>query len=247
MTMSIPKSSWVKAAAAAADSFGLASAGASVITFEPGVLSTVNAPYAPLLTHFDEIDEGAYAMVPYSSKAGAQNGVDLVGALVDGSDVANTCAGLVCPTNNLSSFFVALNDGVLALLRGDGQPGVLVQKFDASFVAVPGDKVGATSLILRVDGYGASGLLARNDFYLPGPAADGSYSFATYTLDQSFANASIGEVDFYGYFCSGASCVRNLDKAQFALDNIVVPEPAGLWLVMVAGLAAVGAKRRRAA
>ena len=76
-----------------------------------------------------------------------------LGALVDGSDVANTCAGLVCPTNNLSSFFVALNDGVLALLRGDGQPGVLVQKFDASFVAVPGDKVGLLNRVFSVAYY----------------------------------------------------------------------------------------------
>ncbi len=247
MTARISKSRWVKSALAAAASLAVGAAGATVIDFEPGHTDTSNAPFAPLLSHFDELQQAPYSMVPYSSKAGAQAG-DLVGALVDGSDLDNTCLGLICPSNNPTTFYAALNDGVLALVRTDGAANVLVQKFDASFVAVAGDTVQPTALILRVDAYNATSPspVARNDFYLPGPS-NGTYSFATYSLDNTFANPAIVEVDFYGYFCTPTNCNRSSDKAQFALDNIaVVPEPAE-WLLMAGGLVALGAWRRRRA
>ena len=219
----------------------LGTAQASVITFDEAIDST-NAPFFPLMGHNQEFTTQGFWVDTFSTKAGRQDG-DLVGALVDGADLANTCVGLICPVGNTTHFLAALNDGLPALGRLDGGAFQFTQ-FDASFIAAAGDAVPATSLILRVEGYSATGLLYQQDFALPGPAA-GSYSFGNYAMSAANAATHVNEIAFRGFACTTATnCVRSLDKAQFAIDNLTVPEPAG-WSLVGLQLIAMGALARR--
>jgi len=229
-------------AVAAAALLSMGAAQAVVIDFDQAINSSF-APFAPLLGHGDEIQTQGFFVDVYSTKAGAAAG-DLVGALVDGTDLANMCQGLVCPSNNATRFLAVLNDGVPVIGRLDNTAFKITQ-LDASFIAASGDVVLPTSLLLRLIGYSGNTQMYSQDFFLPGPAA-GAYSFATYSL--SAANAAIGitELDIYGFACTTpTTCTRSLDKGQFALDNInAVPEPSE-WLLMGLGLFAVGAVVRR--
>jgi hypothetical protein len=233
----------LKTALAVAALATLGSAQSAVLTFD-GSIDTTFAPFAPLLGHQDEIQTDGFWIDMYNTKAGASAG-DLVGALINGASNADTCAGLVCPNNNTSTYLAALNDGLPDIGRLDGKT-FQVTKFDASFIAASGDLVLPTSLLLRVEGYSATAQLFSQDFYLPGPVG-GAYTFATYSLSAANAAIAVNDIAFRGYACTTAtSCTRSLDKAQFALDNITTAVPeASTWMMMGLGLAAFGAFARR--
>jgi hypothetical protein len=220
---------------------------ALTLDFE-GTFDTSGAGFFPLMGHFDEITQNGLYIDTYSTKAGAVNG-DLVGAYADGTDIASTCAGLVCPTNNASHFLMILNDGFLDVGSLDGSTFTIGQ-FDASFVAAAGDSVLNPSLVLRIDGYNGATMVATQNIYLPGPSATGGYSFATYILNSTFSATPLTEFAVYGYACTTTTtCTRALDKAQFAIDNIMsvssVPEPT-TWAMMGLGVAALALRRRAA-
>lgn len=213
---------------------------AAIITFEG------SAP--GLLGMGDFFVESGFHIEPFSNQAGAQLG-DLVGAIVDGADVANTCASVACPTNNTTHFYTALNDSVL-YLAADDDSAFTLKGFDASFVGAGGDVFASTTLILRIQGTKVGGGTMTASFNLPGPTA-GAFSFQSFATTGAYAAQEFTEAQIFGLACDGAgSCSAfTSDKGQFALDNIdisvnAVPEPSQ-WLLVGVALAALGASTRR--
>ena len=152
-----------------------------VIDFDGG-LDTSLVWFPPLMTHGDALVQGDYYVSTVSTKAGAAAG-DLVGALVDGSDVASTCMSLVCPTNNPTQFLAMLNDGLPFIGRLDGA-GFQIKSVDASFIAAAGAAVPPLAMILRVYGFTDIGGVFFEDILLPGPV-DGILGFASYDFSDA--------------------------------------------------------------
>ncbi len=216
-------------------------ANASVITFDD-LESSPLAPNFPFVGHTERFSQAGIGVQIRSTNTSAQAG-DLVGAIVDGSDLANNCVGLQCPTNNSSNFLAVLNEGYLRLTSLDSSFFSLSQ-FDASFIAAEGETIPSIAMQLYVDGFSGASRVASQMFSLAG-ATNNSLSFQTFSLLPSFFNSNLTSVGIYGVACVDNSCSTRLDKAQFAIDNIVtVPEPSA-WLLIGLGLLAVGASRQR--
>ncbi len=165
------------------------------------------------------------------------------------------CADIVCPTNNASTFYAALDDSAVYL--GDAsQSGTpfLLSSFKASFLGNGLDRIptqGGAGLLqvmgLLADGSGAS----VETFVLAAASREGLLSFTSFS--PAFATTPLIGVVFTGFYCGvdgNCSDVFTNNKAQFALDDIVlsgvspVPEPA-TWAMAALGLAGLAVARRR--
>lgn len=236
---------------------GLAQANTQVIDFDQAIAGAGNyltgSPsndWLPLMTHGDGIITQDFYAYTFSTKSGAGSGANLVGALVDGSALADNCAFLSCPTGNTTTFLSALNDGQLDIGRVDNGKWRL-GGFSAGFIGAAESQsaFGSIAMVLEVDGYIGNTLAYTQNFYLPG-LVGGNYQFNSFTMPTNLAKIEVTEVLFYGYACTTGSapastCTRLLDMAQFGVDNIAaVPEPEA-YALMLAGLAAVGMTARR--
>lgn len=237
-----------RVAAVAAIALSAGAAQAALIDFEQPV-NTPTAPFAPFLTHGDEFLQGSYYFDPFSNAANAQFG-DLVGAIIDGRDLA-MCMGVLCPSNNPSTFLGALNDGAVAFGRTDGQS-FTVNSFDASFIGASGVALPPVAGLLRLQGFTSTGATLTQTFQLAGPDTSGALGFASYHTSGSFASTQFATVYAFGFTCnaSGTCNAFSSDRGQFALDNIsvsAVPEPESAAMLLL-GLLSVGAavRRRRA-
>jgi hypothetical protein len=224
-----------------------------------GTIKFESAPLGPIGSYdptagptYDDvfISDGFYVSAFTNSSLGQKG--DLVASVVDGSDVYNTCWNMACPTSdsNSSNYLTALNDGVIDIFHTDPQQTFNVKSFDASFLGnFDGGTFPAVSGVLRVQGFLAGGGYLTQDFALDGPGADG-FEFGHYTTTGAFATAEFTEILLFGFACetSGGCSVFSTNRGQFAIDNIAtaaaVPEPS-TWLMLGAGLLAIGAATRR--
>ncbi len=218
---------------------------AELIDFEQPV-GGPTAPNAPFLLHGDEFLQGSYYFDAFSNAAGATV-ADLVGAMINGSDLS-ACFGVVCPTNNSTTFFGALNDGVVAFGRTDGQS-FSVNGFDASFIGASSSALPPVSGLLRLQGVTSAGTSLSQTFQLAGPDTSGALGFGRYLTNGSFASTQFATVYAFGFACNtdGACSAFSSDRGQFALDNLnvsAVPE-AETSAMFAMGLLAMGATVRR--
>jgi hypothetical protein len=142
-----------------------------------------------------------------------------------------------------------LNNDGMVMSRTDGAAFSLVGLDFAFLAPLPGlgfagASVGQLFVLAELVGGGLG--LEILDF--PAADANGDFGFASTNLGSLFGQA-ITSIGFFGciYDATGLCSFSALDvPAQFALDNIKVPEPSGAALVLLAlGLAA--ATRRRCA
>ncbi len=215
---------------------------AEMIDFE----QPANSPSAPFLTHGDVFLQGSYQFDAFSNASNAQFG-DLVGAMVNGSDLS-LCFSVVCPSNNASTFYGALNDGAVAFSRMDGQS-FAVNSFDASFIGGMGSAMPPVAGLLRLQGFTSTGATMSQTFQLAGPNTGGALGFGSYQTTGAFATTNFETVYAFGFACNaGGTCnAFSTDRGQFALDNIsvtAVPEPETTAMFGL-GLLAVGAAVRR--
>ena len=247
------KSFWTKAVVSAA-AILCAGAASAVTNIDFESVDTSGLPFPPLLTDRDYVTQSGYFVGAYDpNNSGAPNGA-LVGSLMNGAD-SSTCLDNICPAGNATNFLAATNDGFVFIGALDNSTLVL-NSFDAAFIGPFAGLPSSTVAFLAIEADRTDGTYAAGYFPLLGPSG-GTTSFTTFNpadatlFAGSTGTLTSGHIDAlyaYAFYCgTGGSCsAATSDKAQFALDNIMigVPEP-GNWLLMTLGLGALGAASRR--
>ena len=250
------KDFWTKAALGAA---AILCAGATQamtnIDFEN--VDTSNAPFAPLLSDWDYVTQSGYYAGTYdpNNPAGsaAPDGA-LTGSLINGAD-SSTCLDGVCPAGNSTNYLGAENDGFVFIGALDGS-NLVLDSFEAAFIGPFAGLPSTPVAFLAIEADRPDGTYAAGYFPLLGPSG-GTTTFMTFNpADATMFAGSTGTLTSgditrlyaYAYYCdaSGDCSAATTDKAQFAIDNILisVPEP-GSWLLMTLGLGALAAAARR--
>jgi hypothetical protein len=223
-----------------------------VSSVQASVMGTLDfeTPQSSLVLALEEVDQGEFWTV--STGVGAQPG-DLVGAVIDGNALLDSCDGIACPINNPTHFMSALNDGSIFFGRKDNHP-FQVKSLDASFMGIGGLSYPLLSGLLLLTGYDDLGNIAgtSEQLGLEGPDATGNFNFNSFNLSDLsnvFSESYFSFVRIRGYACDEmGDCTSSDNLANYAVDNIVtkVPEPSS-WFLLGLGMLGLLSRRSRTA
>ena len=224
---------------------------AAVIDFEN--VDASGAPFAPILASGDFLTQGGFNIQGFDGNGGS----GLVGALVNGSD-PGTCLDGNCPLGNTSNYYASVDTGAVYIDANGGQ--LILQSFDAAFLAPKGGVPAGAFGLLAVEADRADGSYSIGAYVLNGPDPAGHTSFQTYLGSNAIyglfggstgtlSSGDVVDLQMFEFYCSssslGSCTLDHSNRGQFALDNVTsVPEPSP-WLLMGLGLAAVGSLARR--
>jgi hypothetical protein len=156
---------------------------------------------------------------------------------------AFTAAGLAValpPSGNATQFYGALNDSSLSFTRTDNNRFSL-DGFDAAYLSPFPQDEGTSAGRIFVTAINTNGQTLSTSFDFGTAAADGSYSFFSFSGLSGFTDLT--SVTFVACVYEGDGCVNpGANASQFALDNVIVtavPEPS-TYAMMVLGMLVVG-------
>jgi hypothetical protein len=189
---------------------------------------------APTLFSASSINSGEFT---FESDGFGFSGVDSAAAFVFGN----------APPNATGQFLFMLNNDGMLMRRTDGNS-FFLEGFDAAFIPpLGGLGAGIVPGELFVLGEDVTGNLLLDIFVFPASTGNGDFEFTTFRT-AGLAGAKLASVGFFAciYDVNGFCSFSAIDvPAQFALDNIDLPEPGALLMAFTA-LALAGFVRRRA-